>query len=95
MSNKIKLDADEKSLLNSYERDEWRSISALQETLAQYQSVAAGTLEAKGLVSVILPTEDLSAIQEQATKVGVSYQTLIVSILHRFVTGTLVEKPRG
>ena len=95
MANKIKLDTEEKKFVESYERDEWQSLSALQEKLEQYQAYATAALEAKGLVSIILPNEDLKALRKKATEVGVPYQTLIAKIVHQFVTESLVEKPRG
>jgi predicted DNA binding CopG/RHH family protein len=32
-------------------------------------------------------------IQEKAAEEGLTYQTLIVSILHKYVSGKLVERP--
>jgi predicted DNA binding CopG/RHH family protein len=95
MSDNLKLETEEREPLDSYERGEWRSISALQDALRQYQQYATAALESEGLVSVVLPKEDLKAIRQKATEVGMSYQTLIANIVHRFVTGSLVEKPRA
>ncbi len=95
MTNKLKLDQEERKLLDSYERGEWRSIGALQEKLQQYQAYAMAVLEAGGLVSIVLPKEDLKAIQGKATEAGMSYQTFIASIVHEFVSGHLVEKGRA
>lgn len=95
MTNKVKLDTEERELLDSYERGEWHSISPLQEKLQQYQAYATAALEAAGLVSIALPKEDLKAIRRKAAEAGVSYQTLIADILHQFVVGHLVEKRRA
>ncbi|MBM3333996.1 antitoxin [Candidatus Sumerlaeota bacterium] len=92
MATKLKLDTEERSLLGSYDRGEWRSIEASQEKLGQYQAYATAALEAEGLVSVILPKEDLKAIRRKAGEAGVSYQTLIANIVHQFVLGHPVEK---
>ncbi len=94
MFNNFKLETEERELLESYERGEWQSIDALQEKLQQYQSYATAALEAEGLVSIILPGEDLKAIQQKAAEAGISYQTFIANIVHQFVAGYLVEKPR-
>jgi predicted DNA binding CopG/RHH family protein len=48
-----------------------------------------------GLVSIALPQEDLKAIREKAAAAGMSYQTLIANVIHQYVTGSLVEKPRS
>jgi len=95
VTNKLKLDTEERELLDSYERGEWHSIGALQEKLQQYQTYATAALEAAGLISIILPKEDLKAIRRKAAEAGVSYQTLIADIVHQFVVGHLVEKRRA
>lgn len=95
MTNKLKLDTEERELLDSYDRGEWHSIGTLQEKLQQYQAYATAALEAAGLISIILPKEDLQAIRRKAAEAGVSYQTLIADIVHQFAVGHLVEKPRA
>jgi len=95
MADRVKLETEERELLDSYERSEWQSIGALQEQRQQYQSYAAAALEAEGLVSIALPTEDLQAIRRRAAEAGVSYQALIASLVHQFVAGVLIERPRA
>ena len=92
MTKNVALEAEEQALLDSYERDEWQSISVLQEKSQQYQVYAIAALEAIGLVSIVLPKEDLKAIRQKAAEAGVSHQILITNIVREFVTGHLVEK---
>lgn len=61
MVNKVRLGLDERDLLDSYERGEWKSVAELPKRLHQYQSYAAAALEAEGLVSIVLPKKDLQA----------------------------------
>ena len=42
-----------------------------------------------------LPKAVLDELQARAVEDGMPYQTLISSILHRFITGRLIEKPRS
>ena len=95
MTNKRRLDTAERELLAAYERGEWRPISASPKERQQYQAYATAALEADGLVSIMLARDDLQAIRRQAAEAGVSYQTLIASIVHRFVAGHLVERRRA
>ena len=88
MADDQKLDAEEKELLNSYDRDEWRSVNALQERLEQYQVAASAMLEADGLISIVLPKEDLKALQQKAEAAGLPYQKMIANIVHQFLAGT-------
>ena len=92
MNQHEKLDSEEQELLDSYEREEWQSVSKLQERLRQYQTYATADLEAIGLVSIALPQEDVKAIREEAAAAGMSYQTLIADIVHRYVSGKLIEQ---
>jgi len=94
MNNTFQLETEERELLDSYERDEWQSVNASPESLRQYQAYAMAALEASGLVGIPLSKEDLSALRRKAAEAGVSYQTLIANIVHHYVTGHLVEKPR-
>jgi predicted DNA binding CopG/RHH family protein len=45
-------------------------------------------------VNIRLSSIDLSDIQAKALEEGVPYQTLIASVLHKYVTGRLSEKQR-
>ncbi len=63
--------------------------------LRQYQSYAVAAFEATGLIGITLPQEDLNAIREKAVARGMSYQALIATIVHQYVTGNLVKKSRA
>lgn len=95
MNHKVDLEPEERELLDSYERDEWQSIERLQERLGEYRAYAIAAFEAVGLVSIALPQEDIRAIRERAAAAGMSYQTFIANILHHYLAGNLVEKPRS
>jgi len=45
-------------------------------------------------VNIRLSSGDLSDIQVKALEEGVPYQTLIASVLHKYFTGRLAERPR-
>lgn len=46
----------------------------------------------KTMISIRLDGNDLSDIKKESRRLGIPYQTLISSVLHRFVTGELVDK---
>jgi len=95
MNHYVPLEQEERELLDSYERDEWQSVADFQERLRQYQAYAIAAFEAMGLVSVPLPQEDIQAIRAKAAAAGMSYQTLIATIVHQYLAGKLVEKPHS
>ncbi len=47
---------------------------------------------AKSLISIRLDVNDLSQLKDEADRLGIPYQTLIGSILHRYVYGELLDK---
>ena len=91
---KIKLDKEEKDLLDSYERGEWKSVKNLKKEIEKHRVYARHTLKKDKRVNIRISSMVLEEIQTRAIEDGMPYQTLISSILHRFVTGRLIEKPR-
>ena len=86
-----KLDAYEKDVLNAYEAGKLKSIASKSE-LARFKAAARSTAVKDKRVNIRLSSGDLSDIQIKALEEGVPYQTLIASVLHKYVTGRLSEK---
>jgi len=62
------------------------------ELKAAYQASARATFKKDRRVNIRISTQDLELIQERALIEGIPYQTLMASILHKYVRGTLTEK---
>ena len=92
---KIKLDKEEKEILDSYERGEWKSVKNLKKEIERHKGYARQTLKKDKRVNIRISSMVLDEIQTRAVEDGMPYQTLISSILHRFITGRLIEKPRS
>lgn len=88
----IKLDSEEKELLASYEADEWQSVGNLEEKVQTYSEYASATFKKDRRVNIRISNKDLEALQKRALEEGLPYQTLIASVLHKFVSGRLVER---
>jgi predicted DNA binding CopG/RHH family protein len=87
-----RLDAEEKELLESYERDEWQSVAHLEAEAGRYRGYAAATFRKDEQINIRISQKDLLTIQKKAIDEGIPYQTLISSILHKYVSGRLAEK---
>lgn len=87
-----KLDRNEKDLLASYEEDEWQSVEGIEEEKERYQSIATATFAKDARVNIRISSKDLEAIQKRALEEGIPYQTLMASVLHKYVSGRLVER---
>jgi predicted DNA binding CopG/RHH family protein len=89
-----KLMQAERKLLTAAERGEWRSVKNLEKERARYQGYARATLKKDRRINIRLSQKDLEALQTLALEEGLPYQTLIASILHKYVMGSLVERRR-
>ncbi|HYE37780.1 antitoxin [Methylocaldum sp.] len=83
----------EEEILASFERDEWRSVPSLKEEIARYASIASTSLAKDKPVNIRISSRDLEDIQAKAAEEGIPYQTLMASVLHKYVTGRLIETP--
>ncbi len=85
-----KLNPEERELLRSVERGEWRT--AGKAMVKRSVRAARHTLRKDRRVNIRLSRTDLEGIQVKAVEEGLPYQTLIASVLHKYVTGSLVGK---
>jgi predicted DNA binding CopG/RHH family protein len=87
-----KLDPEEKELLESYDRDEWQSVSDLESESERFRKYARATFKKDKRVNIRMSQKDLVAIQKKALEEGIPYQTLLSSIIHKYVSGRLTDK---
>ena len=86
-----KLSKEEKEILESYENDEWVSVSSPSD-ITKYKAAAKSTFKKDKRVNIRISRMDLELLQERALIDGLPYQTLMSSVLHKYVTGRLTEK---
>jgi len=89
-----KTDVFEKDIHSAYEDGRLRSVATRAE-LAKFKSAARATAIKDRRVNIRLSTGDLQDIQAKALAEGLPYQTLIASVLHKYVTGRLSEREIG
>jgi predicted DNA binding CopG/RHH family protein len=87
----MKLDADEKELLDSVGRGEWKSVGGGKRERARYVRYAKATFRKDRRLNIRLSSKDLEAIQKRALEEGLPYQTLVSSLLHKYAAGRLKE----
>ena len=86
------LDEEEKELMESIERDEWRSVDHLEREKKKAVDAARNTLRKEKRINLRLTQKDYQEIQIRAIEEGIPYQTLIASIVHKYLNGTLAPK---
>ena len=92
--SEIKLDKEEKDILDSFERGEWKRVKNFETEIKKHQEYASKTLKKDKRVNIRISAKDLDEIQTLAIEHGIPYQTLMTSILHRYVHGSLIDKQR-
>jgi predicted DNA binding CopG/RHH family protein len=88
----MKLSQDEKNLLESVERGEWKTTPNFNREVERYQEYAKATFRKDKRINIRISEKDLVGLQKKALQEGLPYQTLIASVLHKYITGQFKEK---
>ena len=87
-----RFDAEEKESLKAFESGKLKKAKNSAEEREAHKAIAEATFKKDARINIRLSSRDLRALQARALKEGVPYQTLVSSVLHKFVDGQLVEK---
>jgi hypothetical protein len=86
-----KLDRYERGILSAYNKGALVSARPSKAQLGAFRDAARATFIKNRRVNIRLSAADLMDIQARAYEEGVPYQTLIASVLHKYVSGRLQE----
>lgn len=89
---KNNLNNEEQEILTSFENDEWISDPELNQRKKVLQESAGYTIRKNKRVNIRISERDIVEIKKRAIEEGIPYQTLISSILHKYISGRLVTK---
>lgn len=89
-----KLDYEEQEILQAVESGNVKRSQDATETQKRHQEYARAMLRKDARINIRLPAKDLRGLQKRALAEGIPYQTLVASILHKFVEGRLHEDGR-
>jgi len=85
-------DDEEKSLIDSIEKDEWKPARNEAKRKEQARQYAAATLKKDKRMNIRMSERDLKNLKVKALEEGIPYQTLVSMVLHKYLSGTLVEQ---
>ena len=88
----MKLDKEEKEILKAYESGQLKLSKPSQKELNAIKAAAESTFKKDRRITIRLYDHDYKGIQKKALQMGIPYQTLISSIIHRYIEGDLVSK---
>lgn len=86
------LDQEEQEILQALEADELRRAPDFAERMKRHQEYAEAMFRKDARINIRLSSRDLRALQKKALAEGIPYQTLVASILHKYVEGRLHEE---
>ena len=89
---KYKLDKEEKEILDAFERDELKSVPNVVQEIEEARQAARSTLNKIKRVNLRLTERDFHMAHIKALEEGLPYQTLLSSVIHKYLTGHLIDK---
>jgi predicted DNA binding CopG/RHH family protein len=92
MDNSFKFNEEELQILKDFENNEFVSIREFEKEKEYLEEAAKRTLESNKKINIKISSKDFKRIQKKALQEGLSYQSLISSIIHKFLTGKLREQ---
>ena len=87
------LDKEERDLMESIEHDEWRRVKNIKQEKEKAMAAARNTLKKDKRINLRLTQKDYHQIQIKAIEEGIPYQTLISSVIHKYLNGALAPRP--
>ena len=87
------LDDEEKLLIESF--GDLSAVKAAKPSAAQqklFKKAAKDYIESEAKMNIRIDSDELKAIKKHAASQGLKYQTFVKSILHKYITGQLIEK---
>jgi len=89
----IKLDAEEQEILDAFEQGALHLTPDANDELREAVEAARNTLQKTKRVNLRMSERDFHLAHVRAQEEGLPYQTLLASIIHKYLTGRLVERP--
>ena len=81
----------EKEILEAYENKKIKQVKLSKKRKNELKTVARNTLTKDKRVNIRISSKDLRDLQLKAIQDGIPYQTLMSSVLHKFVNGRFTE----
>ena len=85
-------DKEELELMKSIETEAWISVDNLEEEIKKAKKAANATLTKSERMNIRISPNDLRRLKLKAIEEGMPYQTLVSSIIHKYLIGRLQEQ---
>jgi predicted DNA binding CopG/RHH family protein len=86
-----KFDEEEQEILDAFNADELFRAPDVEARKMRHQQYAEAMFKKDARINIRLSSRDLRGLQKKALSEGIPYQTLVASIIHKYVEGRLHE----
>jgi predicted DNA binding CopG/RHH family protein len=86
------LDDEERELMDEIENDAFQPATDARARMKKAMAAARNTLNKDKRINLRITPKEYHQIRIRALEEGIPYQTLIASILHKYLNGTLVSR---
>jgi predicted DNA binding CopG/RHH family protein len=83
---------EDKDLLASIENGEWVTVKNRTEMMKKLKETARNTMLKDQRMNIRIGKKDLDGLKIKAMEEGIPYQTLVSSIIHKYINGKLREE---
>ena len=87
-----RMDQEERDILERFERDELRSVDNVEGEIEAATQAARNTFNKTKRVNLRFTERDYKLAHLRASEEGIPYQTLLSSVIHKYLNGRLVDK---
>lgn len=85
-----KINREDQELLEAFEAGEFKS-DLKNDRRTQLAQLAEATIKKDKRINIRISSHDLEALQRRAIEEGLPYQSLVSSVLHKYVSGGLKD----
>lgn len=87
----IRLSNEEREILEALDKGKLKRSKKAANTQKRHQEYAEAMFKKDARINIRLSSKDLRGLQKRALAEGIPYQTLVASILHKYLEGRLHE----
>ena len=87
----MNIDNEDKEFIDSMENGEWKPAKNQKALLLELKETAINTMAKDQRMNIRIGKRDLEGIKAKALEEGMPYQTLVASIIHKYVNGKLKD----
>ena len=87
-----KLNQEEQEILDAFEAGKLKKTKNASTVQVRHKQYSEAMFKKDARINIRLSSKDLRGLQKRALAEGIPYQTLVASVLHKYVEGRLREQ---